>query len=177
MPPITLGQSVEVAFIRVWTNDQKPNSSTGCRMNNVSGAQLINLLILSLPVAAIAWTVTHEELFREFRDYCVARSENAKSVAARKFFYLFTCEYCFSHYVSAGVLLATRFRLLFDDWRGYVVAWLALVWVANHFIGIYGRLRLGIRSERLEIGLKEAVSERAGVMKVEERSNNQRKAG
>ena len=146
-------------------------------MNNVSGAQLINLVILSLPVAAIAWTVTHEELFREFHDYCVARSENARSVAARKFFYLFTCEYCFSHYVSAGVLLATRFRLLFDDWRGYVVAWLALVWVANHLIGIYGRLRLGIRSERLEIGLKEAVSERAGVMKVEERSNNQRKAG
>ena len=69
------------------------------------------------------------------------------------------------------------FRLLFDDWRGYVVAWLALVWVANHLIGIYGRLRLGIRSERLEIGLKEAVSERAGVMKVEERSNSQRKAG
>jgi hypothetical protein len=146
-------------------------------MNDVSGSELVNLLILSLPVAAIAWTVTHEELFGEFHDYCVARSENAKNLAARKFFYLFTCEYCFSHYVSAGVLLVTRFRLLFDDWRGYVVAWLALVWVANHLIGIYGRLRLGIRSERLEIGLKEAVSERAGVMKVEERSNNQRKAG
>jgi hypothetical protein len=146
-------------------------------MNNVSGVELLNLLILSLPVAAIAWTVTHEELFREFHDYCVVRSEKAKGVAARKFFYLFTCEYCFSHYVSAAVLLATRFRLLFDDWRGYVVAWLALVWVANHLIGIYGRLRLGIRSERLEIGLKEAVSERAGVMKVEERSKNQRKAG
>jgi hypothetical protein len=145
-------------------------------MINVSGADLVNLLVLSLPVAAIAWTVTHEELFREFRERCIARSEKAKSLTARKFFYLFTCEYCFSHYVSAGVLLATRFRLLFDDWRGYVVAWLALVWVANHLIGIYGRLRLGIRSERLEIGLKEAVSERAGVMKVEERSNK-RKTG
>jgi hypothetical protein len=78
--------------------------------------------------------------------------------------------------VAAGVLLATRFRLLFDDWRGYFVAWLALVWVANHFISIFGRLRLGIRSERLEIGLKEAVSERAGVKKMEERPN-QRKAG
>ena len=119
------------------------------------------LLILALPVAAIAWTVTHEELFREFNDYCVDRSEAGQSLPVRKFFYLFTCEYCFSHYVSAGVLLATRFKLLFDDWRGYVIAWLALVWVANHLIGIYGRLRLGIRSERLEIGLKEAVSERA----------------
>jgi hypothetical protein len=154
-------------------------------MNDVSGADLVNLLILSLPVAAISWTITHEEVFREFHDYCAARSASAKRPSARKFFYLFTCAYCFSHYVSALVLLATRFRLLFDDWRGYVVAWLGLVWVANHFIGIYGRLRLGIRSERLEIGLKEAVSERAGVKKVGERTGvkkveerpNQRKAG
>jgi hypothetical protein len=145
-------------------------------VNAVSGSDLLTLLILALPVAAIAWTITHEELFREFHDHCVGRSEHAASFAVRKFFYLFTCEYCFSHYVSAGVLLATRFKLLFDDWRGYVIAWLALVWVANHLIGIYGRLRLGIRSERLEIGLKEAVNERAGVQKMDDRSN-QRKAG
>jgi len=145
-------------------------------MNNVSGADLLALLVLALPVAAISWTVTHEELFREVHDYCVDRSQHAGSVPARKFFYLLTCEYCFSHYVSAAVLFATHFTLLFDDWRGYVIAWLALVWVANHLISIYGRLRLGIRSERLEIGLKEAVSERAGVNKLEDRTN-QRKAG
>lgn len=145
-------------------------------MNAPTGADLLTLLILALPVAAIAWTFTHEELFRELHDYCVDRSEKARTLPLRKFFYLFTCEYCFSHYIAAGVLVATRFRLLFDDWRGYFVGWLALVWVANHLISIYGRLRLGIRSERLEIGLKEAVSERAGVKKMEERPN-QRKAG
>jgi hypothetical protein len=145
-------------------------------MNPVSATDLLALLILALPVAAIAWTVTHEELFREFKELCVARSEQARRLPVRKFFYLFTCEYCFSHYVSAGVLLVTRYKLLFDDWRGYVIAWLALVWVANHLIGIYGRLRLGIKSERLEIGLKEAVSERAAVAKLEEHPS-QRKAG
>jgi hypothetical protein len=145
-------------------------------MNTVTGADLLTLLVLALPVAAIAWTFTHEELFREIHDYCVDRSEKSRSLPLRKFFYLFTCEYCFSHYVAAGVLVATRFKLLFDDWRGYFIGWLALVWVANHLISIYGRLRLGIRSERLEIGLKEAVSERAGVKKMEERPN-QRKAG
>ena len=145
-------------------------------MNEVSGADLLTLLTLALPVAAISWTVTHEELFREIRDYCVDRSQSAASISVRKFFYLFTCEYCFSHYVSAAVLAITHFTLLFDDWRGYIVAWLALVWVANHLISIYGRLRLGIRSERLEIGLKEAVSERAGVSKMEERPNK-RKTG
>ena len=147
-------------------------------MTHVAAADLVALLMLSLPVAAIAWTVTHEELFREFHDYCVERSEHASSFAVRKFFYLFTCEYCFSHYVSAGVLVATRFRLLFDDWRGYVISWFAIVWVANHLISIYGRLRLGIKSERLEIGLKEAVTERAGVQKMEDRGpKKERKAG
>jgi len=147
-------------------------------MTHVSAADLLTLLLLALPVAAIAWTVTHEELFREFHDFCVDRSEHSSSFAVRKFFYLFTCEYCFSHYVSAGVLLASRFRLLFDDWRGYVISWFALVWVANHLISIYGRLRLGIKSERLEIGLKEAVTERAGVQKMEDRGpKKERKAG
>ncbi len=145
-------------------------------MTDVTGAELLNLLILALPVAAISWTVTHEELFREFHDYCVDRSRERTALVPRKFFYLLTCEYCFSHYVSAVVLALTHFTLLYADWRGYFIAWLALVWVANHFISLYGRLRLGIRSERLEIGLKEAVSERAGVVKKEERPN-QRKAG
>jgi hypothetical protein len=142
-------------------------------MSEITSSDLLQLLILALPFAAISWMVTHEDLFREIREYCIARSQSAPSLAGRKFFYLFTCEYCFSHYVAAGALFATRFQLLYDDWRGYFIAWLALVWVANHFISIYGRLRLGIRSERLEIGLKEAVSERAGVKKMEDR----RKAG
>ena len=147
-------------------------------MNDVTAAVLLKLLVLALPVAAIAWAVTHEELFREIHDYCVERSTSARSLLARKFFYLLTCEYCFSHYVSAGMLVMTRFTLLYDDWRGYFIAWLSLVWVANHFISLYGRLRLGIRSERLEIGLKEAVTERAGVAKMEDRPKpKDRRAG
>src|SRR5262245_8914371 len=113
-------------------------------MTDITGGDLLRLIILALPVAAISWTLTHEELLSELHDYCVDRSKTGRSLAVRKFFYLFTCEYCFSHYVSAGVVLATRFQLLYTDWRGYFIAWLALVWVGNHFISIYGRLRLGI---------------------------------
>ena len=134
-------------------------------MNHISGQVLLDLAILALPVAAIAWTVTHEELFRELHDYCVERSQRADSIVARKFFYLLTCEYCFSHYVAAGWLLVTRFTLLYGDWRGYLIAWLALVWLANHYIAVYARLRLGIRSERLDIHLKEVVNKKAGVSK------------
>ncbi|HTL00732.1 MAG TPA: hypothetical protein VL243_00825 [Vicinamibacterales bacterium] len=134
-------------------------------MNPVSGQVLLELVILALPVAAIAWTVTHEELFRELHDYCVERSRLGTNLVARKFFYLLTCEYCFSHYVAAAWLLITRFTLLYSDWRGYLIAWFALVWLANHYIAVYARLKLGIRSERLDINLKEVVNKKAGAPK------------
>jgi hypothetical protein len=50
------------------------------------------LALLALPVATVAWTVTHEEIVRELREHCRAQSEQARSVAARKFFYVFTCD-------------------------------------------------------------------------------------
>src|ERR1051325_6249269 len=86
------------------------------------GAQLLALFILAIPIACISWTVTHEEVFREPREWCAAKSRTARSMAGRKFFYLFTCEYCFSHYVTIGALVVTRFTLLFPDWRGYFIA-------------------------------------------------------
>jgi hypothetical protein len=119
--------------------------------------QLLELFVLAIPIACISWTVTHEEIFREPRDYCVRRSQNCRRWYERKFFYLLTCEYCFSHYVAAAFLLITRFKLLFDDWRGYLVALFALVWIANQYMSIYNRLRLDIKSEKLEAAIKEEV--------------------
>ena len=75
---------------------------------------------------------------------------------SRKFFYVLTCEYCFSHYVTAVVLYVTGYKLLFDDWRGFFVAGFSLVWVANVYMSLFGRLRLEIREERLEIAAAEA---------------------
>lgn len=113
--------------------------------------QVAWLVLLAIPVACIAWTVTHEEVFREPRQYCQRRCSEAKSLAGRKFFYLFTCEYCFSHYVAAGMLIVTRYKLLFPDWRGYLVSFFALVWIANQYMSIYNRLRLDIKHEQVEI--------------------------
>ena len=75
---------------------------------------------------------------------------------ARKLFYLFTCEYCFSHYVTALFLWIADYKLLFDDWRGYLVAGFSLVWVANVYMSLFARLRLDIKEERLEISVAEA---------------------
>lgn len=121
--------------------------------------QLLELFVLAIPIACIAWTVTHEEVFREPREYCKRRSQACRRWYERKFFYLFTCEYCFSHYIAALFLVITRFKLLFADWRGYLVALFALVWIANQYMSIYDRLRLDIKSERIEGEIKEEVAD------------------
>jgi len=120
---------------------------------------LVALFVLALPVASIAWTVTHEEIFRESREWFVRRSKRSPTLWQRKFFYLFTCEYCFSHYVALALLALTRFTLLYDDWRGYLVSFFALVWVANVYMSAFGRLRLEIKHERVEIEAVEAAIE------------------
>jgi len=122
--------------------------------------QFAFLILLALPVACAAWTVTHEEVFREPREYCKKRSEACKPIAARKFFYLFTCEYCFSHYVAAIFLALTHFQMLYEGWRGYLMAWFALVWIANVYMSAFNRLRLDIKHENVAIATEQAVQKK-----------------
>ena len=122
--------------------------------------QLVWLFTLALPVACVAWTVTHEEVFREPREYCVERSQKAKSLLVRKFFYLFTCEYCFSHWVTFFFLYLTGYKLLLDDWRGYILSAFAVVAVANLYMSSFARLRQEVKSEKLDAKTKEKVLER-----------------
>ena len=113
------------------------------------GTQVFWLLILSAVVASIAWTITQEEIFREWREMCADKSKNCQSLAQRKFFYVFTCEYCFSHWTTILILMLTGFRLLIDDWRGYILAFFTIPWVSNQLMSIYRRLRVGIKHENL----------------------------
>ena len=121
--------------------------------------QMLWLFVLAAPVACIAWTVTHEDVFKEVHEWCVKKSETSRTLFVRKFFYLFTCEYCFSHYVALGAVLITGYRLLLPDWRGALLAWFTLVWVANVYMSLFGRLRLDIKRERVEIKVEEKEAE------------------
>ena len=111
--------------------------------------QLVWLFTLALPIACIAWTVTHEDVFLEIREYCKRYSTEGKKLFTRKFFYLFTCEYCFSHYVTIFFLIITQYKLLYDDWRGYLIAGFALVWIANIYMSLFALIRVDIRKERI----------------------------
>ena len=53
----------------------------------------------------------------------------------------------------------TRYKLLYEDWRGYLVAGFALVWVANQYMSLYNRLRLDIKSEKIESKIKEKIAD------------------
>jgi hypothetical protein len=117
--------------------------------------QVLSLFLLALPIASIAWTITHEEVVREFRDVCLGKSTTCRRIYERKFFYLFTCEYCFSHYVAGVFLIITRFKLLYPDWRGYLIAGFALVWVANVYMSLFARIRLEVKRERVQIKKEE----------------------
>ena len=122
--------------------------------------QFAYLLLLALPIACASWTVTHEEVFREPREFCKQKSEECKKIPARKFFYLFTCEYCFSHYVTAFFLLLTHFTMLYDGWRGYIISWFSLVWVANVYMSAFNRLRLEIKHENVAIATEQVVQKK-----------------
>ena len=117
--------------------------------------QIVWLFVLTLPIATISWTVTHEEIFREAREYCASRSKTCRGLVKRKFFYVFTCEYCFSHYIVAFFLFLTRYHLLLDDWRGYLLSFFALAGLTNVYLSLFGRLRVEIKSERLDVAAQE----------------------
>ncbi|HEX9930644.1 MAG TPA: hypothetical protein VGB02_19060 [Pyrinomonadaceae bacterium] len=119
--------------------------------------QIFWIFILGLVAGSIAWTVTQEEIFREPRDYCAEKSKTCPNLFLRKFFYVFTCEYCFSHWVTIGLLIFTGFKLLIDDWRGYVLAFFAIAWTANQFMSLYRRLRVEIKHKNT---LAEEIKER-----------------
>src|SRR5688500_18341453 len=117
--------------------------------------QLVALFVIGLPIACIARTVVFEEVFREPREWCKRKSQICASLFQRKFFYLFTCEYCFSHWVTLLFLIITRYKLLYPDWRGYLIAFFALVFVANAYLNLYARLRVDITKEKKAIDATE----------------------
>lgn len=126
--------------------------------------QIQNLFLLAIPVACIAWTVTHEEIFREPRDFCIKKSKKSRTILQRKFFYLFTCEYCFSHYIALFFLFITKYHLLFEDWRGYLIAFFSLVWIANVYMSLFGYIRVGMKHEKMNADIEE--------LKLEEKKEN-----
>lgn len=121
----------------------------------ISDTPIFWLFILALPIACVAWTVTHEEVFKEPREFCVRKSKDCRYLWQRKLFYLFTCEYCFSHYVTIALLILTDYKLFLDDWRGYILAGFSLVWIANIYMSLYNIIRIDLKKDKIIIRKEE----------------------
>jgi hypothetical protein len=53
--------------------------------------------------------------------------------------------------VTLAFVVVTGYRLLLGDWRGYVIGFFALNAVANLYMSLYGRLRVDIKAETVQI--------------------------
>jgi hypothetical protein len=131
----------------------------------VNWQQIVALFIIAIPIACVARTVVFEEVFREAREFCQHRSQTCNRLLERKFFYLFSCEYCFSHWVTLATLIlialgpGPAFYLIYPDWRGYIIAFFSLVFLANAYLNLYARLRIDITSEKKVIEVREKQAE------------------
>ncbi len=134
------------------------------------GAQIVWLLVMAIPVACVSWTITQEEVFAELRACAARHRDHAPQLWKRKFYYLLTCHYCFSHYVAIFFLALTGFKLLYLDWRGYIIALFALVWVATQYMSAYALLRQDLKKEKfvakaIEHKVKEEIEPKVDIHK------------
>jgi len=126
----------------------------------ITWQQIVGLFLLAIPIACVTRTVITEEIFRRLREVVVRKCEECENGLTRNLKYLFSCEYCFSHYVTMGALVITRFRLLYEDWRGYGVSLFSLVFVANIYLNLYSRLRVQLSADKKEVEAKAAMIEK-----------------
>ena len=112
--------------------------------------QIAWLFFLAVPIACVSWTVTQEEIFREPRERAEVQAKCSPQWWKRKFCYVLTCHYCFSHYVTVVFVGLTGYKLLATNWFGYVIAFFALVWVANQYMSVYAWLRQQYKTQKYE---------------------------
>ena len=53
------------------------------------------------------------------------------------------------------MLLITNYQLLFDDWRGYLIAGFSLVWIANIYMSLYALIRVDLKKTRIQAKIGE----------------------
>lgn len=120
--------------------------------------QLLAVVALALPVACVSWTFTKEEIFKELREWLCKKLKNRAGWICEKITYLITCHYCFSHWITALILIAYPVKLAAENWFGYITAGFAIVWVANFYLTMFNILRVFLK-------LLRAKADRAELMK------------
>lgn len=128
-------------------------------MNAVLAVNLYALLLYALVVAVISRTVTQEEIFREVKEYAKdIATDPARGWWKRKLFYPLTCQYCFSHWVAAVLVLVSGYDVTLAESMtlfSFVFSVLVLVGVANLMLVLYELITLKIQHQRRDTVLSE----------------------
>jgi len=59
------------------------------------------------------------------------------------------------------MLIVTGYKLLINDWRGYIIAGFALVWIANVYMSLFSMIRVNLKEEGLTAKMEEKELEEA----------------
>jgi len=120
----------------------------------------VEVFWIAAAVAVIAWTQAKEEITRELRQWLQFQTETGRNILVRKLAYMFTCEFCFSFWVSLLALVVFRHRVAYDDWRGVVLAQFVTWAIANVYMTGYSMFRTDIRKDQIEIKKEESKVDR-----------------
>lgn len=133
--------------------------------------EFVTLLVLALPVACVAWTITQTEIFRFPREAVKAWAKRKPESKARHLVsYLPTCYYCTSHYVAEFFLILSYVGGVKKlDWSngwssavvGFVLATFTLIMVANVYLTGFNIYRVVLRYAQALADYQEALKDRA----------------
>lgn len=105
-------------------------------------------IVLAVPVAVCSWTIAKEEVFAWLRSICKkvlgwGESHGRLGVFVTKPFYMPTCEYCTSFWVTLVYLTQiTPLRMVQEGWRGLLIAEFFVMGFAVIYMAVYSRIRV-----------------------------------
>jgi hypothetical protein len=47
------------------------------------------------------------------------------------------------------MLIMTKYTLLYEGWRGYLIAGFTIVWIANVYMSVYNLIRIDLKKNKL----------------------------
>ena len=112
--------------------------------------QFIYLFIMALPIQTAFRGPLHVRKCSVNQEIIVRKNQNNANLFLRNFFIYLLAKYCFSHYIALLFLIITRYHLLYNNWRGYIVSFFALVWIANIYMSLFGLVRVGMKKEGIK---------------------------
>jgi hypothetical protein len=116
--------------------------------------------VVAAAVAVVAWAVAKEEILREPREWCAKVHRDRKAAwLLCKLAYVPTCEFCTSFWLTLLSLAVFRYTMIWEDWRGCVLAQFFTWAVAVAYLALFQLVRVDIRTAQTEAKKNEVITD------------------